>query len=59
MRSWKMNKYVLALDYDSEGWNLVDFDNHEELEEYILSGRTCGNPIRIFTELKLEIKESE
>ena len=53
-----MNKYVLALDYDSEGWNLVDFDNHEELEEYILSGRTCGNPIRIFTELKLEIKES-
>jgi len=52
-----MSKYTLALDYGSEGWQLVDFNSHEELEKHILSGSTCGNPVRIFTELKLEIKE--
>jgi len=50
-------KYILAMDYGSEGWGLTDYDNKENLEKQILAGNTHGNKFRIFTELKLEIKE--
>ena len=55
----KMSKIFLALDYDMEGWDLIECESKEEALEKVKQGETCGHAFKILKELEVQVIENE
>jgi hypothetical protein len=52
-------KYILWLDYGTEGWQPYYFETLADVAAYIESGHTHGSTIKITKHIPLKIKEGE